>query len=50
MWVGDKVEIIEVDQNPFFAEVEMLVALFYSPLFRPITFSAAYEGVWKHVT
>lgn len=31
IWIGEKVEVIDTDQNPFSAEVKMLEALFYSP-------------------
>lgn len=41
---GDKVEVIEADQNPFFTEVKMLEALFYSPHLGPISVPEGYES------
>jgi hypothetical protein len=31
LWVGDKLETMEVDKNPFSIDVLMFEALFYSP-------------------
>lgn len=43
LWIDDKVEVIEDDQNPFLAEVKMLEAPFHSPHLGPIAIPEGYE-------
>ena len=47
-WVGDNVEVVEAEKNPFTAEVKMLESLFYSPHLGPIEIPENYEEVsWE---
>ena len=47
-WVGDNVEVVEAEKNPFTAEVKMLESLFYSPHLGPIEIPEDYvEGSWE---
>lgn len=43
IWIGDKMEIVEADPNPFPAEVKTYEAIFYSPKMRPIVIPRSYE-------
>lgn len=45
LWIDDKVEVTEVDQNLFLAKVKMSEAPFYSPHMDPIAIPEGYgEG------
>lgn len=41
--IGDKVEVIEVDQNPFLVEFKMLEATFYPPHLGPLSIPKEYD-------
>lgn len=43
IWIGDKVEINEVDPNPFPVEVKIFGAIFCSPYMRPIAIPRRFE-------
>lgn len=42
-WVGDWVETVEADKNPFSGEVKMFETSFYSPHLSPISVPKEYK-------